>query len=357
MNKVKVGILGATGMAGQRYIQLLEKHPWFDVAFVAASKRSAGKKYEEAVAGRWHMSGSIPPTVAALNVFDVSDIEKAVSDCSLVFSAVDSKTAKEFEFKYAAAGLGVISNASANRWVDDVPVIMPEVNPHHCELIPLQQKNRGFDKGFVVTKPNCSLQSYLMALAPLKEKFGLAKVVITTLQALSGAGFPGVSSMAIIDNVLPLISGEEEKSEREPGKILGTIIDGKIKMDTSFAISAHCNRVATIDGHLACVSVAFDKKPSKDEILKIWSEFKAFPQEQNLPMAPKQPVIYIDEPDRPQVRLDKDAGKGMAVTVGRLRDCPVFHYRFACLSHNTIRGAAGGGILIGEMLKEKGYLG
>jgi aspartate-semialdehyde dehydrogenase len=356
MSKLKVGLLGATGMAGQRYIQLLENHPLFEVTFVAASGRSEGKKYSEAVLGRWYMTTPIPASVAALKVANVSDLERAVNECDFVFSAVDSSTAKEFEFAYAARDIPVISNAGANRWVDDVPVIMPEINYGHSALIDSQRKARGFKKGFVVTKPNCSLQSYLMALAPLKEKFGMTRVVITTLQALSGAGYPGVPSLAIVDNVLPLIQGEEEKSEREPGKILGKIMDGKVVADTSFAISAHCNRVATLDGHLACVSVEFGIKPARDEILKIWSEFRSYPQQKFLPMAPEQPIMYIDEPDRPQVNRDRDAGRGMAVTVGRLRDCPVFHYRFACLSHNTIRGAAGGGILIAEMLKEQGYL-
>ena len=356
MGKIKAGILGATGMAGQRYIQLLKDHPWFDVTFVAASSRSAGKSYGEAVEGRWYMQTPIPTSVVSLKVSDVAHIDSAIEACDFVFSAVDSKTAREFEFAYAQKGIPVVSNASANRWTDDVPVIMPEVNYDHCQLIDAQKKQRGLEKGFVVAKPNCSLQSYLMALAPLKKEFGLKNVVITTMQALSGAGYPGVPSLAIIDNVLPLIPGEEEKSEREPSKIFGAVKDGKIVCDDSFAISAHCNRVPTLDGHLACVSVEFESKPSREDILLIWNSFASYPQREHLPSAPPSPIIYIDEPDRPQVNRDRNAGNGMAVTVGRLRDCPVFHYRFACLSHNTIRGAAGGGILIAEMLKRQGYL-
>lgn len=356
MKKLKVGVLGATGMVGQNYISLLEGHPWFEVAHLVASPSSAGKKYHDAVAGRWHMRNDIPKDIADLKVYSINDVESARKNCDFVFSALDSEIAKEWEEKYAEVGIPVVSNASTHRYTSDVPMIIPEINPQHLEIIPIQRKNRNWKKGFIVVKPNCSLQSYLAPLFALHKKFRIKKAVITTMQAVSGAGHPGVSSLDITDNMIPYIGGEEEKSEKEPKKILGKIEGNRIAYDGSFEISAHCNRVPVIDGHMACVSVEFEKKPGKDEILDAWKNFKGLPQELKLPFAPDKPIIYREEDNRPQTRLDRDNGKGMAVTVGRLRECNVLQWRFVGLSHNTIRGAAGGGILNAELLKAKGYL-
>lgn len=356
MTKLAVGVLGATGMAGQRYLELLQDHPWFEVTYLAASSRSSGQSYAEAVAGRWHLEGEIPAAVRQLVVRDVADIAQARRSCELVFSAVDSKTAAEFEMRYAGAGLGVVSNASAHRQDPDVPVIIPEVNPEHLEVLALQRRNHSLRKGFVVAKPNCSLQSYLTPLHALREKFGVLRVLVTTMQALSGAGHPGISGLDALDNVIPYIAGEEEKSEQEPLKILGQVTRSGIVPDRELRISAHCNRVPTRDGHLACVSVEFDQKPSEAAILRAWSEFEGVPQELKLPSAPPSALVIREEPDRPQVLKDRMAGRGMAVTVGRLRACNVLHHRFVGLSHNTIRGAAGGGILIAELLRAREVL-
>jgi aspartate-semialdehyde dehydrogenase len=354
MEKLKVGILAATGMVGQKYVSLLEDHPWFEMEYMCASERSAGKTYAEAVEGRWHMQTDIPEEVRDIVIEDITKIDKA-KGCDFVFSALDSGIAKEWEHKYAEAGIPVVSTASAHRHTDDVPMIIPEINPNHINIIPIQQKNRGWGRGFIVVKPNCSLQSYMTPLYAL-EKFGLERVIITTMQAVSGAGYPGVSSWDAIDNLIPFIKGEEEKSEKEPLKILGKISGSKFEYADKPKISAHCNRVPTLDGHEACVSVEFEEKPERDEILKLWGKFSAEPQKLKLPFAPEQPIIYRDEPDRPQPRLDRDVDKGMAVTCGRLRECNVFDWRFVGLSHNTVRGAAGGGILNAELLKAKGYL-
>ena len=356
MKKLRVGILGATGMVGQNYLSLLEGHPWFEVSHLVASPSSAGKKYYDAVAGRWHMKKDIPKNAENLKVYSISDVESARKNCDFVFSALDSEIAKEWEEKYAEAGIPVVSNASTHRHTPDVPMIIPEINPQHLDIIPLQQKNRKWKNGFIVVKPNCSLQSYLAPLFALHKKFKIKKVIITTMQAVSGAGHPGVSSLDITDNIIPYIGGEEEKSEKEPKKILGRIDGNRIAYDDSFEISAHCNRVPVIDGHMACVSVEFEKKPGKGEILKIWKDFRGLPQELKLPFAPDKPIIYREEENRPQTRLDRDNGNGMAVTVGRLRECNVLQWRFVGLSHNTVRGAAGGGILNAELLKAKGYL-
>ncbi|MCP3681415.1 MAG: aspartate-semialdehyde dehydrogenase [bacterium] len=356
MGKIKVGILGATGMVGQRFVELLDNHPWFEVTHVIASPRSAGRIYKESVKGRWFMNSDIPTNVGKLMVCTIDDLETAKKNCSMVFSALDSGVAKEWEEKYAAEGFPVVSNASAHRHTEDVPMIIPEINHDHIKIIPTQQKNHGWKKGFIAVKPNCSLQSYMTPLYALHKKFGVKKVVITTMQAVSGAGHPGVSSFDIIDNIIPYIGKEEEKSEKEPRKIMGKIEDGRFVYDESFDISAHCNRVPVIDGHMACVSVEFNKKPTKEEMLKAWKTFKSKPQELKLPFAPSQAIIYREEDDRPQPRLDRDADKGMAITVGRLRECNVLQWRFVGLSHNTIRGAAGGGVLIAELLKKEGYL-
>jgi aspartate-semialdehyde dehydrogenase len=356
MNKLKVGILGATGMVGQQYISLLENHPWFEVTHLIASPGSAGKTYSEAVAGRWHMAKDIPSHLKNAVVCAIDDVEKSMKHCDFVFSALDSDIAKEWEETYAAAGIPVVSNASTHRHTEDVPMVIPEINPHHLDIIPQQQKRRGWSKGFIVVKPNCSIQSYMAPFAALHREFHLRKAIVTTMQSISGAGHPGVASLDITDNVVPYIGGEEKKSEYEPKKIFGTIKAGKFVYDDSFEISAHCNRVPTIDGHMACVSFSCENKPAKEQILDAWKSFSGEPQTLGLPFAPKHAIIYREEDNRPQTRLDRDADKGMAVTVGRLREDPILQWKFVGLSHNTIRGAAGGGILIAELLKAKGYL-
>ncbi len=360
-DKIRVGVIGATGMVGQNYIRLLDGHPWFEVTYVAASPRSAGKKYAEAVADRWLMDAEMTAGVAGLTVGDAEDVEAARRACDLVFSAVemDKEAVRELEERYAASGLAVVSNNSAHRWTEDVPMLIPEVNPHHTDIIPFQRRNRSWDRGLIAVKPNCSLQSYLPPVyALIKAGYEVESMVITTMQAVSGAGYPGPASIDMIDNVIPYIPGEEEKSEREPLKILGLIRDGKIVPDESLRISAHCNRVPAIDGHMACVSLKFKaQKPAPDEIVRVWRAFKAEPQDLGLPFAPQPALIYHDEVNRPQTRKDRDAGRGMAITIGRLRACPVLDVRFVALSHNTVRGAAGGAILSAELLKAKGYLG
>jgi len=361
MKKFKVGILGATGMVGQNYIRLLENHPWFDVVYVAASSNSAGMTYEEAVKGRWHMTTSIPKKVGGLNVEDVADINKAIKKCDFVFSAFeisDKNLVKEIEEKYATAGIPVVSNASANRKTSDVPMLIPEINSDHLKMIKIQQKNHGWNKGFITVKPNCSIQSYLTPVyALIKAGYEINKIIVTTLQAVSGAGYPGVASLDMIDNVVPFIGGEEEKTEEEPLKILGTIKDGKFVYRNDIKISATCTRVPVSDGHLASVNISFKgKKPTKEEIIKIWNNFKSVPQELKLPSAPIQPIIYKEEENRPQPKKDRDKDKAMAVTVGRLRECKTFDYKFIGLSHNTVRGAAGGAILSAELLVKEGYI-
>lgn len=360
MERVRVGVVGATGMVGQNYLRLLKDHPWFQVTHVSASPRSAGKKYSEAVAGRWLMDEEIPERIADLVVGHASDVEAARGQCDFVFSAVgmEKQTVRALEERYAANGIPVVSNNSAHRHTKDVPMLIPEVNPDHTGIIPFQQENRGWDKGFIVVKPNCSLQSYLPPVyALIAAGYPVESLVVTTLQAVSGAGYPGPASIDMIDNVVPFIPGEEEKTEREPLKILGSIENGRFVYNDSLRISAHCNRVPVTDGHTACVSLKFKSAtPLLDEIIVIWNEFRAEPQEMDLPFAPQPPIIYRGEKDRPQPRKDRDAGKGMAVTVGRLRECPVMDVRFVALSHNTIRGAAGGAILSAELLKAKGYL-
>ncbi len=357
MRKIPVGILGATGMVGQQYIQRLANHPWFQVSFLASSEMSAGKPYGDAVAGRWHMDMPIPDSLIHQPVHHIEALDIARQSCRFVFSAVSNEAAKIYEERYAAFGIPVISNASYHRLSSDVPMLIPEVNPEHVGIIPIQQKNRGWDRGFIVTKPNCSIQSYMIPLAPLHQLFGVKKLAVTTLQAVSGAGYPGISSLNMIDNVIPYISQEEEKSEREPLKIWGSVQEAEIVPVSNIAISAHCNRVPVLDGHLVCVSVQFEQKPSREEILRIWHSFEGFPQRLSLPSAPTHPILYLQDNDRPQPRLDRHQGNGMSVSVGRLRECPLFDYRFVALSHNTIRGAAGGGILNAEFLMCQGYLG
>ncbi|MDR2493641.1 MAG: aspartate-semialdehyde dehydrogenase [Spirochaetaceae bacterium] len=365
MDKIPVGILGATGMVGQQYIALLADHPWFEVRFVAASPRSAGKTYRELVAGRWHHAKTGGPGTDSLVVEDANDVSRAAAarkrgELSFVFSALEmeKETVKALEEAYAAAGVPVISNAAANRWTEDVPVLIAEVNPHHASVIPFQQKARQWDRGFIAVKPNCSIQSYTTPLwALMQAGYEVRRLAVTTMQAVSGAGYPGVPGLNVIDNVVPYIGGEEEKSEREPLKIFGAVKNGVIENAAFPVISAHCNRVPVSDGHTACVSLEFGaKKPSVEEVKRIWESFSGEPQALNLPMAPSRPIIVREEPDRPQPRKDRERDKAMAVTVGRIRPCPLFDLRFVGLSHNTVRGAAGGGILNAELLKAKGYL-
>lgn len=362
MEKMKIGVLGATGVVGQNYLRLLQGHPWFEIVDIAASPRSAGKTYTEAAGPKWQMPISIPDSIEDLIVRDVQDYDSIPDDLSFIFSAITMPSKdqiKEVEFKYAKKGIPVVSNNSAHRWTPDVPMIMGEINHNHTDVIPIQQKNRGFDKGgFVVVKPNCSLQSYLTAIYAIEAAgYKIDKLIITTLQAVSGAGYPGVPSLDIVDNIVPYISGEEEKTEQEPLKILGKVGENGIIHDDSIQISSTCTRVSVVDGHTACVNMKFkDKVPSKEDIIKIWQDFKSFPQEHDLPFAPKQPIIYLNNIDRPQPKKDRDNDKGMAVTVGRLREDNVFDYKFVALSHNTVRGAAGGSILTAELLKAKGYV-
>ena len=358
MKKIPVGILGVTGMVGQRFVTLLSSHPWFEIVCVAASSRSAGKSYKEAVKGRWLIENKIPNKIKQLTVFEVEkDMEKIATDVSLVFSALDMKhnEIKKIEDKFAAFGIGVVSNNSTNRWVDDVPMILPEVNPDHLNLIFTQQKNRGWKKGFIVVKPNCSIQSYVPLITPLL-KFGPARVVVTTCQALSGAGKTLKTWPEMIDNVNPYINGEEEKSEREPMKIWGKISGGKIKNARQPVISATCLRVPVSDGHMASVSISFSKKPTRKQIIGAWNSFKNPIESLKLPSAPKPFIKVFEEPDRPQTRLDRNIERGMGISVGRLREDGIFDYKFIGLSHNTIRGAAGGAILTAELLKAKGFI-
>ncbi len=361
-NKIPVGILGATGAVGQNYINLLRDHPWFEVAYVAASPRSAGKKYGEVVANKWLLGANVPEGIADLVIEDANFPDKAKGTCRFVFSALelDSKDEiKALENAYAALGIPVVSNASAHRWTENVPMLIPEINADHLEVIAAQKKAHGWDKGFVVVKPNCSIQSYMIPVyALMKAGYEVKRMFVSTMQAVSGAGYPGVPSLDMIDNVVPFIGGEEEKTEKEPAKIFGTIESGKIVNFDGLKVAAHCNRVPVIDGHTACVSLEFGaKKPSLEEIERIWTEFRGLPQELDLPFAPEQPIIVRHETNRPQPRRDRNEGKGMAVSVGRLRECPLFDVRFVGLSHNTVRGAAGGGILNAELLKAKGFFG
>jgi len=357
MSKLKVGILGGTGFVGQRFVTLLENHPFFEIVVIAASGRSAGKTYEAAVNGRWKLTIPMPEGVKNLIVKDVNQVDEIAGQVDFVFCAVDmpKDEIKKLEEKYAKAEIPVISNNSANRSISDIPMVIPEINSDHFSVIE-QQKNRlGTKRGFIAVKPNCSIQSYVPALSALL-KFGPNKVVVSTYQAISGAGKTFKEWPEMNDNVIPYIGGEEEKSEQEPLKIWGELKDGKIIPATKPLISTQCIRVSVSDGHLATVSVSFDKKPSKDEILKLWKDYKGRPQELSLPSAPKQFLTYFEEDNRPQTGLDRDIEKGMGITIGRLREDTIFDYKFVCISHNTIRGAAGGAILTAELLKAEGYL-
>ncbi len=361
-DKIQVGVLGATGMVGQRYIKLLENHPWFEVTYVAASPRSAGKAYKDAVANRWLIGADIPCAVANLVVQDANDVNSAIGKCKFVFSALEmgKEEIKALEASYATKGIPVVSNASANRWTEDVPMLIPEINYSHLDIIEKQKENHSWDKGFIVVKPNCSLQTYMMPLhALIKAGYPVKRMIVTTLQAVSGAGYPGVASYDMIDNIVPFISGEEEKTEKECLKILGSVQGNHIENASYPIVSSTCTRVPVIDGHTACVSLEFDlpedKKPSLEQIEKIWTSYTSVPQELHLPSAPEQPIVVRHEENRPQPRRDRETEKGMACVIGRLRKCNVFDVKFVALSHNTKRGAALGGILNAELLKAKGF--
>lgn len=352
--KLRVGILGATGMVGQRFIALLENHPWFEVVAVAASPRSAGKTYAEAVGDRWKMTSEMPEAVKNLVVMNVNEVEKVSAEVDFVFSAVDMSKdeIKAIEEAYAKTETPVVSNNSAHRWTKDVPMVVPEINPQHLELIAEQKKRLGTEKGFIVVKPNCSIQSYTPMLHALKE-FEPVEVVATTYQAISGAGKTFKDWPEMIDNVIPYIGGEEEKSEQEPLRLWGEIKDGEIVKASLPVITTQCIRVPVSNGHTAAVFVKFNKKPTKEQILKAWKEFKGVPQELELPSAPKQFITYFEEDNRPQAALDRDTENGMGVCAGRLREDSVYDWKFVGLSHNTKRGAAGGAVLIAELLAAK----
>ena len=353
----KVGIVGATGMVGQRFVTLLENHPWFKLTVLAASGRSAGKTYEEAVGPRWAMTVPMPESVKKMVVLDASKVEEVASQVDFIFCAVNmpKDEIKALEEAYAKAECPVVSNNSANRFTPDVPMVVPEINADHIEIIPAQRKRLGTKRGFIAVKSNCSLQSYVPALYPLMKDYGVTKCLVCTYQAISGAGKTFETFPDILDNVIPYIGGEEEKSEQEPLKLWGHIDGDKIVPATAPSITAQCLRVPVSDGHMGAVFVSFDKKPTKEEILKTWKEFHGPAQDLDLPSAPKQFLHYFEEDDRPQPKLDRMIENGMAVSIGRLREDTQYDYKFVCLSHNTLRGAAGGAVLLAELLAVKGY--
>ncbi len=356
-DKLKVGILGGTGMVGQRFISLLENHPWFEVTAIAASPRSAGKTYEDAVGGRWKMQTPMPEAVKNIVVKNVNDVEEVSGAVDFVFSAVDmtKEEIRDIEEAYAKTETPVVSNNSAHRWTPDVPMVVPEINPEHLEVIESQKERLGTKRGFIVVKPNCSIQSYTPALTAWK-KFEPTLVVATTYQAISGAGKTFTEWPEMEHNIIPYIGGEEEKSEQEPLRIFGTVVDGKIEKAETPLITTQCIRVPVLDGHTAAVFVNFAKKPTKEELIQALVEFQGLPQELELPNAPKQFIQYLEDDNRPQVALDVDYENGFGVSIGRLREDSHFDWKFVGLSHNTVRGAAGGGVLIAELLKAQGYI-
>ncbi len=355
--KLKVGILGATGMVGQRFIALLENHPWFEVVTVAASPRSAGKTYEEAVGDRWKMDTPMPEAVKNKVVLNVNEVDKVAATVDFVFSAVDMSKdeIRAIEEKYAKTETPVVSNNSAHRWTPDVPMVVPEINADHFEVIKDQRKRLGTNHGFIAVKPNCSIQSYAPCLAAWKE-FGPKEVVATTYQAISGAGKTFKDWPEMVGNVIPFIGGEEEKSEQEPLRVLGTVENGVIVKAELPKITCQCVRVPVLNGHTAAVFINFEKKPTKEQLIDRLVHFKGFPQEENLPSAPKQFIQYLEDENRPQVTQDVDFENGMGVSIGRLREDSMFDFKFIGLSHNTVRGAAGGAVLCAEALTAKGYI-
>ena len=357
MNKLKVGIIGATGMVGQRFIMLLNDHPYFEITAVIASPRSAGQKYGKAVLGRWKMTEPCPESVLNMEVISSDDIERVGALCDFVFCAVSlsKDETRELEERYAKAEIPVVSNNSAHRWTPDVPMVIPEINDAHLAVIEAQRARLGTKRGFIAVKPNCSIQSYVGALTPLM-KYGIKEIVVTTYQAISGAGKTFKEWPEMIDNLIPFIGGEEEKSEREPLRVWGSVENGAVVPAASPAITSQCLRVPVTDGHMAAVFVRFEHKPTKEQILADWQSFRGKPQTLALPSAPEQFLTYFEEDNRPQTRLDRDLYGGMGVSVGRLREDSVYDYKFVGLSHNTLRGAAGGAVLIAELLYREGYL-
>ena len=357
MQKLKVGIIGATGMVGQRFITLLTDHPYFEIVALIAGPRSAGKTYKEAVCGRWKMQTPCPEFIENMTVISSEEVERVGEMVDFVFCAVNMTKPETLalEERYAKAEIPVVSNNSANRWTPDVPMVIPEVNPEHLKVIDAQKARLGTKRGFIAVKPNCSIQSYVGALTPLR-KYGIKCVLATTYQAISGAGKTFKEWPEMCDNLIPYIGGEEEKSEREPLKVWGTVEDGKIVNTQAPLITTQCLRVPVTDGHMAAVFVSFENKPSKEQILADWKAFSGRPQELSLPLAPEQFITYFEEDNRPQTGLDRDLYGGMGVSVGRLREDTVFDYKFVGLSHNTKRGAAGGAVLIAELLYREGYL-
>ena len=358
MKQYKVGVVGATGMVGQRFVTLMENHTWFNLEVVAASPRSAGKTYEEAVGSKWAMKTPMPESVKKMIVMDASKVEEVAAKVDFIFCAVNMKKdeIRALEEAYAKAECPVVSNNSAHRFTPDVPMVVPEINAQHIEIIADQRKRLGTKRGFIAVKSNCSLQSYVPALHPLMADFGVDKCLVCTYQAISGAGKTFETFPEILDNVIPYIGGEEEKSEKEPLKLWGHIENGQIVPATRPSFTAQCLRVPVSDGHTAAVFVSFDKKPTKEQILEKWANFRGPAQELELPSAPKQFLHYFTEDDRPQPKLDRNLENGMAVSVGRLREDTQYDSKFVCLSHNTLRGAAGGAVLLAELLAAKGYL-
>ena len=358
MKQYHVAVIGATGMVGQRFVTLLQNHPWFQVTTLAASSHSAGKTYEQAVGSRWMMSPPIPEQVRSIVVKDaVADAEEIARSVDFAFCAVDMKKEeiRALEERYAKLECPIMSNNSAHRFTPDVPMMIPEINDDHAEIIAAQRKRLGTKRGFIAVKSNCSLQSYVPALHPLRS-FGITKVLACTYQAISGAGKNFETWPEMVDNVIPFIGGEEEKSEREPLKIWGTLTDTEIVPATAPSITTQCIRVPVTDGHLAAVFVSFEKKPTIEEIKNAWQSYAGYPQQHQLPSAPAQFLTYFEEENRPQTKLDRDLEKGMGVSIGRLREDSQYDYKFVCLSHNTVRGAAGGAVLMAETLASKGYL-
>lgn len=357
MEKLKVGIIGATGMVGQRFIMLLSDHPYFEISALIAGPRSAGRKYSEAVAGRWKMTSPCPERISDMDVISSDEIDKVRGMVDFVFCAVSlsKDETRELEERYAKAEIPVVSNNSAHRWTPDVPMVIPEVNDSHLAVIEAQRERLGTKRGFIAVKPNCSIQSYVGALAPLR-KYGIKEVVVTTYQAISGAGKTFNEWPEMIDNLIPFIGGEEEKSEKEPLRVFGEVRDGKVVPATSPVITSQCLRVPVTDGHMAAVFVKFENKPTKEQIIEDWKNYSGKPQALNLPSAPEQFLTYFEEDNRPQTKLDRDLYGGMGVSLGRLREDFVYDYKFVGLSHNTLRGAAGGAVLIAELLYREGYI-
>ncbi len=355
--KLKVGILGGTGMVGQRFISLLENHPWFQVVTIAASERSAGKRYEDAVGSRWKMDTPMPEAVKNIVVMNVNEVEKVAAGVDFVFSAVDmtKDEIRAIEEAYAKTETPVVSNNSAHRWTPDVPMIIPEINDDHVQIIAKQKERLGTTRGFIAVKPNCSIQSYTPALKAWEE-FEPYEVVATTYQAISGAGKTFKDWPEMVENIIPYIGGEEEKSEKEPLRVLGKYEDGEIKLAKEPVITCQCIRVPVLNGHTAAVFVKFRKKPTKEQLIEKLESFKGAPQELDLPSAPKQFIQYMTEDNRPQVKLDVDYERGMGVSIGRIREDSVYDWKFVGLSHNTVRGAAGGAVLCAELLKAKGFI-